>query len=304
MKTKFTICPVVSRLTLTLTILCLLSFSARAQTILNSRANDVSSISAPHPALPIPITRADFNSDGKSDIVWQHAAGNRAIWLMNGTTFGSSVSLGVVDNSWEIKGTADFNDDGKPDILWQNNSNGARAIWLMNGTTFVSAVSLGVVPTEWEIVGGGDLNEDGKPDIIWQNTSNGERAIWIMNGTSYSSFVSLGVVDPVWEIVGLGNFSAALTPSGLDILWQNSSTGERGIWLMNGTVFESGVSLGIVATDWDIGGTGDYNNDGSADILWQNTATGERAIWLMSGTRYNSSASLGTVSPNWEIENY
>jgi hypothetical protein len=37
-----------------------------------------------------------------------------------------------------------------------------------------------------------------------------------------------------------------------DILWQNSSTGQRGIWLMNGTTLQSTVSLGAVATSWTI----------------------------------------------------
>ena len=35
-----------------------------------------------------------------------------------------------------------------------------------------------------------------------------------------------------------------------DILWQNTSTGERGIYLMNGTTVTGWVSLGIVPTVW------------------------------------------------------
>ncbi len=37
-----------------------------------------------------------------------------------------------------------------------------------------------------------------------------------------------------------------------DILWQNSSTGERVIWLMNGTTFQSQVNLPTVPTVWSI----------------------------------------------------
>ena len=65
--------------------------------------------------------RSDFNGDGKSDILWQNTVtGQRIIWLMNGTAFQSSVSLGTVGTSWSIAGSNDFNGDAKPDILWQN----------------------------------------------------------------------------------------------------------------------------------------------------------------------------------------
>ena len=69
-----------------------------------------------------------------------------------------------------------------------------------------------------------------------------------------------------------------------DLIWQNTVTGERSFWLMNGTTFKVGVSLGMFAPDWTIVGSGDFNRDGQTDLLWQNTITGERTIWLMNGT--------------------
>jgi hypothetical protein len=55
---------------------------------------------------------------------------------------------------------------------------------------------------------------------------------------------------------------------------------------------------------WQIAGTGDFNNDGSADLLWQNTATGQRAIWLMNGTAHAAEAFLPTVPVEWQIRNH
>ena len=47
---------------------------------------------------------ADFNRDGKPDILWQNTAtGERAIWLMNGTSYSSGVSLGIVPTQWEMR---------------------------------------------------------------------------------------------------------------------------------------------------------------------------------------------------------
>ena len=89
-----------------------------------------------------------------------------------------------------------------------------------------------------------------------------------------------------------------------DILWQNNSTGQRLISLMNGTTFQSTVNLGTIGTSWSIAGSGDFNGDGKADILWQNNSTGQRVISLMNGTTFQTTVSLGTVDPSWSIRNY
>jgi hypothetical protein len=242
---------------------------------------------------------ADFNSDGKADLLWQNTStGERYVWLMNGPAFASGVSLGIVSTDWRIAATADFNGDGQTDIVWENTSTGERYLWLMNGTSYVSSVFLGEVPTAWSIAGAGDFNADGSVDLVWQNTATGERVLWLMNGTSYSSSVYLGVIPAAWTIAGSGDFNL---DGNTDILWQNTSTGERLLWLMNGTHYASTVSLGVVATTWSIAGTGDFNGDGWCDIVWQNTATGERFVWLMNGTTFASGVSLGTMPIAWSI---
>ena len=86
-----------------------------------------------------------------------------------------------------------------------------------------------------------------------------------------------------------------------DILWQNNSTGERIIWLMDGTRLLSFVSFATLGTSWNIVGSEDFNADLKSDILWQNSATGERVIWLMNGTRLSSAVALGIVGTSWNI---
>jgi hypothetical protein len=73
---------------------------------------------------------------------------------------------------------------------------------------------------------------------------------------------------------------------------------------MNGTSYSRSISLGVVPTQWQIVGTGDFNGGGKTDIVWQNNATGERAIWLMNGTSYSRSVSLGVVPTQWEMRNH
>jgi len=48
--------------------------------------------------------RSDFNGDGKADILWQNSVtGERSIWIMNGTTRTSSVSLPTLWTAWSIR---------------------------------------------------------------------------------------------------------------------------------------------------------------------------------------------------------
>jgi cyclophilin family peptidyl-prolyl cis-trans isomerase len=247
-------------------------------------------------------SKTDFNSDGKTDILWQNnSTGQRSIWLMSGTAHIGSVNLPTVATEWNIARAGDFNGDGKPDILWQNSATGQVSIWLMNGTVHTGGVNLPTVPTGWDIAGVGDFNGDSRLDIVWQNSSTAQRAIWLMNGTVRASIVNLPYVPPEWHIAGAGDFNGNGKP---DILWQNSMTGERAVWLMNGTVRASIVNLPYVPPEWHIAGVGDFNGNTKPDILWQNSMTGERAIWLMNGTVRASIVNLPTAPPEWDIRNH
>ena len=145
--------------------------------------------------------KADFNGDGKSDILWQdNSLGARAILFMDGTSPVGSAVLPIVPTSWKIVGSGDFNGDLNSDILWQNSVSGQRVIWLMNGASYSSYVDLGTVATSWDIGGAADFNGDGKTDILWQNSVSGQRLVWLMNGTSYSSYVDLGIIATGWNI--------------------------------------------------------------------------------------------------------
>jgi hypothetical protein len=246
--------------------------------------------------------KADFNSDGDSDLVWENlTTGQRAIWLMNGAASAAERFLPNVATSWSIAATGDFNRDGHTDIVWQNNATGQRAIWLMNDTTWVGEQFLPTIPLEWQIAATGDFNADGHTDIVWQNIHTGHRAIWLMNGTTWVGEAFLPIIPVQWRIAGAGDFNR---DGHTDLLWENHSTGQRAIWLMNGTAHAGEQFLPTVSDFWRIGGTGDFNGDGRIDIVWQNTSTGQRAIWLMNGTAHVGEQFLPTIPVQWSIRNH
>jgi hypothetical protein len=86
-----------------------------------------------------------------------------------------------------------------------------------------------------------------------------------------------------------------------DLLWRNPTTGENGLWEMNGFGIQAAQALPGAGAPWQIAGTGDFDGDGHADILWRNPVTGENGVWLMNGFTIVSAQALPTVTPNWVV---
>ena len=86
-----------------------------------------------------------------------------------------------------------------------------------------------------------------------------------------------------------------------DVLLNGGITGERAVWLMNGTGIKAGAFIGVSSTNLSFSGIGDFDGDGKSDILLTNSISGERLACLMNGASIKSSASLGVLHPDWVI---
>ena len=83
-------------------------------------------------------------------------------------------------------------------------------------------------------------------------------------------------MPPAWSVAGADNKG--------DIFWRNNTTGEVGMWVMNGTQIVQTVDFGPVPLTWTIAGIGDFDGNGSTDILWRDNS-GNVGIWLLNGTQ-------------------
>ena len=255
-------------------------------------------------SLSISTLKNDFNSDSKSDIIFQdtgtapiisgrnHMGGDASsgaplIDFMSNGTVASSATLPSPTIAWRIVGSGDFNNDSKSDILWQN-TDGTPMIWTMNGPTVTSQTTLSDPGASWRAVGTGDFNGDNKSDILFQN-SDGTPLIWTMNGTSVTASATLSDPGASWRAVGTGDFN---NDGKSDLVFQNSD-GTPMIWLMNGTSVTTSATLSDPGAAWRLIGTGDFNNDGVSDLLFQNN-DGTPMIWTMNGT----SVAATTTLPN------
>ncbi|MBF0338103.1 MAG: VCBS repeat-containing protein [Nitrospirae bacterium] len=88
-----------------------------------------------------------------------------------------------------------------------------------------------------------------------------------------------------------------------DILWQNSRTGQVGIWLMDGlSVSSMGSPITISDLNWHIKQVEDFNKDGKYDIIWQNTSLGLIVVWYMYGMNISNYKAISLVpSSDWDI---
>jgi Ca2+-binding RTX toxin-like protein len=249
----------------------------------------------------IPFAAADFNGDGKDDLLWRHAGGTVTNWLSNGAGFSDNGSLArFVPLDWRIVGTGDFNGDGKADLLWRN-ADGTVTDWFSNGAGFSDNGSLArQVSVDWHIETTGDFNGDGRDDILWRN-ANGTVTDWLSNGTNFSDngSVFFRQVSADWHIVATGDFNGDGRD---DIVWRNAD-GTVTDWLSNGAGFSDNGSVFFrpVSADWSIAGTGDFNGDGRTDILWRN-ADGSITDWLSNGSGFSDNAAFFRGVPlDWQI---
>jgi len=253
-------------------------------------------------------TRADFNGDLRSDILWRNAGtGENYVYPMDGTAiFGTEAYLrAVTDLNWKVVGIGDFDGDGKADVLWRNSSTGENYLYFMDGTTIepTEGYVRTVADQNWQVAGVGDFNGDGKADILWRNQFTGENYIYLMNGLSIqpSEGYLRTVADLGWQIVSVGDFDG---DGKSDVLWRNSSSGQNYLYLMDGIAIKPTENYIRTVADqnWQVKGVGDFDGDGRADILWRNSVSGENYLFPMNGTTILAEGYVRTVADlAWRI---
>ncbi len=76
---------------------------------------------------------ADFDGDGKDEIVWRNSqTGANALWTLDGKFLQSSVFIpGLTNPDWQVVDAQDFDGDGYTDLAWRRGSTGENALWML-----------------------------------------------------------------------------------------------------------------------------------------------------------------------------
>jgi|GEM_PF-2571063 len=214
-------------------------------------------VANPFPSQPsggLLILTADFNGDGKPDLLYHLLSGHPAIALGNGDgTFQSQIP---VNGCTSFATIADVNRDGKADLICGTSillSNGDGTFGM--GTTVDPNLMDTVLLTA-------DFNHDGKPDLLLQRLY-GHLAVALGNGDGTFAAdlpVSTVLTDPITgDFNGDGHLDlvGTCTNAGLICVLTGAGDGTFGTAILTMGSFPSGSFTAAA----------DFNGDGKADLL-------------------------------------
>jgi hypothetical protein len=258
---------------------------------------------------PVAVATADFNNDGRSDVVVTDSMTSSAnVLLGNGDgTFQApqSTALGAIPGS-RYSGsqagtiaTADFNADGRLDLAVVSTNTGV--ILLGNGDGTFQAPQTTVLGTSVTRISTGDVNNDGRADLLAAN-SLGTASVLIGNGDgTFAPRVDLAAGPDAMDIK-----SADLDHDGnADLIVANQvSTGTITVLKGHGDgSFDAPKSYYAFSGPFRIV-VDDFNGDGNDDVAVANSYSSSY-VSIIPGNgdgSFGTCATYDTGSQPWEIE--
>ena len=209
----------------------------------------------------------------------------------------------------------DFNGDGQEDILWRYYGEGGyNRAWFL-GDSEAAGLSLQTANMQIAAAPAGSRSIGKKvpgTDIRMAQVSrsmpagkDGQAMKGVQNpmaGMNRRGSRAAMVNDP--RQAGGGRYQAARTrvadprqvKLALDPAGAPVKIAAAPVYLGGGDV------MAVGDLNWQIVGTGDFDNDTHVDILWRNIYTGTNVIWLMDGTEWSSSVEILPVGDQtWQI---
>ncbi|APV50535.1 hypothetical protein BWI17_13040 [Betaproteobacteria bacterium GR16-43] len=239
-----------------------------------------------------------FNLDGRDDIVWRHADGRVAIWLMDGLRLVAGAGIFPAGTGWRVVQVTNFDGDpGRADLLWQH-TDGRIAIYAMDGLTALAKVNVAGpgTPTVTHAV---HLKSSFFTGDLLLRANDGSLFAWVINPNTmmYDTKMQLDLGgEPGWRVAGTGKFSNLPMSS---ILLAHDD-GRVMKWDMDEAFPLAKTNLLPAGTGWSVHRVADLDGDLNSDILWRH-ADGSVAAWRMNGNEIVEGATLLGPGTGWSI---
>ncbi len=212
---------------------------------------------------PTSVAVADFNLDGKSDLVITRGGLNSA-QIFNGDGQGKFTAGNIITVGSGVQQVAigDFNNDSRPDFATINTQSFTVAL--------NSATNPGTFTTSNVSTGGnslylltGDFNNDGKTDVLVSRTNIGYVRLYPGNGNgAFGSPTSIQVGSNPWGATA-GDFNK---DGKLDVAVVNNLSDTVSILLGTGTgLSTTPITISTIHDPISVD-LGDFNNDGKLDL--------------------------------------
>jgi outer membrane protein assembly factor BamB len=246
----------------------------------------------PAQAIPIPpaaLVAADFNRDGKVDLVTANASGGLVSLLLGDGSGGLTLVTATGTGLSPIDVVAgDLDRDGFLDLVVAKSTGTDLELLKGTGTSFGTQTTFdaSAMPTR---LGLGDFNRDGRPDLVVVSESGNRVSVYAGTGSlGFGTLLAdLPTTAPFAAVAGDVNRDGTL-----DLAVASRVSNQVAVYLGDGTGFLGNgasqpipfatVGTGTGTSPYDLA-AGDLDRNGTLDLVTDNHGTGTAGVLLGDG---------------------
>ncbi len=240
----------------------------------------------PRPSKPV---NADYNADGKADVLGVSTVGRMSVYNGNGKGGWSTKLLGAGWDSTRVLVHGDFTGDNRGDFVAAR-TDGTLWLYRGNGANGFVSSQIGRGWNALPLIGGGtDYNSDGIADLL---AVRADGYLHLYAGTGGGGVAGAGAIAQGWgnnDAMIAGDFNG----DGAGDVMARDKMGKLFLYLGNG----SGVGAPTqVGQGWGgmtaLTGGADYNGDGRPDLLARDAA-GDLWLYPWLGSTFGTRIKVG-----------